>query len=133
MGDLPPRAAIARRYRERALSPATLRRALRGEIAIGKALRGLVALAQSEPLSPVAGAIAAELARFPGPVLIVLGERDATAQTFGALWQGEHYRRLRARADREVVRVPNATHTFPGEAARALAGQVLRFVAACSG
>lgn len=110
--DLPPRAAVAARYRERLASPSEWLRLVRGGIDLRKAARGLLRVAQAEPVPQLAQAMANGLSRFDGPVLVLLAERDATAQAFAALWKDAPFRVLRTRRSIELATIADATHTF---------------------
>lgn len=110
--DLPPRAAVAARYRDRITDPREWLRLLRGGIDLRKAASGLLRVARPEPLPALARTLADGLRGFAGPVLILLSERDATAQAFAALWQQAPFAPLHARRDIEAASFPGATHTF---------------------
>lgn len=127
--DTPPRAAVAARYRERLTSPREWTRLLRGGFDLRKAVRGLLRLAQPEPIPLLAQAMADGLRRFDGPILILLAERDATAQAFAALWKNGAYQPLRARQNIRIATITDATHTFAGAAAtHVLADQCLKWL-----
>lgn len=117
--DLPPRAAVAARYRERLARPSEWARLARGGFDLRKAARGLLRVAQPEPIPKLARALADALLRLDGPVLVLLAERDATAQAFAALWKNAPFRLLRTRTDVELATIADATHTFPGAAGAA--------------
>lgn len=110
--DLPPRAAVAARYRERLTDPGEWLRVVRGGIDWRKAARGLLRVACPEPTPELARAMADGLQRFDCPVLILLAQRDATAQAFAALWKSAAFGRMRARRDIEIATIADATHTF---------------------
>ena len=110
--DLPPRAAVAARYRERLASPREWLRLARGGIDLRKAVRGLLRVAQPEPIPQLARAMADGLSRFDGSVLVLLAERDATAQAFAALWKAAPFRLLRDRSNIDLATIAGATHTF---------------------
>jgi hypothetical protein len=60
--------------------------------------------------------MASGLARFSGPVSILIAGRDRTAQTFLGCWDGK---------DERIARCEGATHSFVEAEARAwLVGQV---------
>ncbi len=131
-GDLPPAAAIAQRYRARLASPAAWVRLLTGRVDLKRALRGLAHITRADPLTTTAQAVAAALARFPGPVAILLAQRDNTAQAFAALWRAPPFAPVRQTSRAHVQWLPAATHTFAGAAqAHELAARCLAFVAAC--
>lgn len=129
---LPPRAAVAARYRARALDPRRWAALLTGRVDLGKAVRGLIHVARPEPPSATVAAMAANLARFTGPVLVPLAGADATAQAFAAWWDKPLFAPARAHGRVRVVEIAAATHTFARpEAAAALATAALAFAAAC--
>ena len=110
--DLPPRAAVIARYRERLRRPSDWARLLRGGFDFRKALRGVLSVGRREAIPDLARALAAGLARFDGPLLILLAERDATAQAFAALWANTALEDAGRRSDVELVTISDATHTF---------------------
>ena len=127
--DLPPRAALAARYRSRLVSPAAWWRLLTGGIALRSLARGLCHIVnRAPPPTATASAIARSLAAFAGPVLVLLAERDATAQGFAGLWRAPLFAPVRRRGRVAVQWVPGATHTFTGDEA-ALAARCTTFAA----
>jgi exosortase A-associated hydrolase 1 len=127
--DLPPRAAVAARYRERLKRPSEWLRLARGGLDWRKAVRGLVRVARPEPAPQLARAMADALQRLERPVLIILAQRDATAQAFAALWKSAAFRRLRARHDVELTTIADATHTFArAPEAQAMANRCLAWI-----
>ncbi len=110
--DLPPRAAVAARYRERLTSPREWLRLARHGFDLRKAARGLLRMVRPERAPHTARQMAAALQASAGPSLILLSGRDATAQAFEALWRSPSFRRLRARPDITLVTLAGATHTF---------------------
>jgi len=108
--ELPPRAAIATRYRERLTDPREWLRLLRGGVDLRRAVAGLARLSRPEPVASLARSVADGLCSFAGPTLVVLAERDATAQAFAALMRTPLLEPLAARSD--VVTVGGAAHTF---------------------
>lgn len=128
---MPPRAAIASRYRGRLQSSAAWRDLLGGRLNLVKIARGLKHLLQRDQLSSIARDTAANLARFPGTTRIILAERDNTAQAFAALWQTPLFARARANNRVELGWIAGATHTFAGGAAsKALADAAVEFARA---
>lgn len=115
--DLPPRAALAARYRDRLTDPRQWGRLLRGGLDWRKAIAGLRHLAKTEPPSDLTRAVAEGLDRFDRPTLVLLAERDATAQAFAALWRQPAFVAVRPRAP--TIPIAGATHTFAGAAAAA--------------
>ncbi len=130
--DLPPRAAVAVRYRDRLTSPAAWGRLLSGGVDLAKLARGLGSLVTREKPGLVAGRIAARLAAYPGPVLILLAERDNTAQAFAALWRTPLFAPVRAHGRAEIAWLPGATHTFAGDEA-VVAAHCVAFAARLAG
>ena len=129
--DLPPPAAIAARYRARLADPRQWLRLVRGGVNMRKAIAGIRTLLQRAPHNPTARRLAAALAAFPGPVLILLAERDNTAQAFAALWRAPLFAPARKHGRATLAWVPGATHTFAGDAA-VVAERCLAFAAACA-
>jgi exosortase A-associated hydrolase 1 len=111
--DLPPAAAIRARYAERLRDPAEWRRLLRGGVDMGKLARGV---GRMLPLKSAKGSLAkrtaAGLARFAGPITVLLSERDNTAITFADAWRGPGFAAVRERAT--VERLHSASHSFAG-------------------
>lgn len=128
--DLPPRAAIAARYRARLADPSRWRALLAGRVDLVKAARGLLHLARPEPHPAVARRMATSLAAYSGRVLIPLAGADNTAAAFAALWRSPLFAAARAHGRATIADIPAATHTFARpEAAAALAASVTAFVA----
>lgn len=123
VADLPPRAAIAARYRARLRDPHAWLRLLRHGLDVRRAGRGLLRLMRPEPMTQLARAMAEGLARFDGPLLLLLSERDTTASSFSAAWKTAVFRDVRRRGDVETRTVAGADHTFTClDDAHALAG-----------
>ncbi|MEO0032022.1 MAG: hypothetical protein RIS94_1780 [Pseudomonadota bacterium] len=95
--------ALRRRYLSRLSDPAALLRLLTGKVNFGKLLRGLKASAGKVAASPLATDMAAQLARFGGPVTILLATGDRVAQVFAAQWPA---------GDARVQRHASASHSF---------------------
>jgi len=110
--DVPPRAAVAARYRQRLTSPREWVRLTRRGFDVRKAARGLLRMALPEAVPLTARSMAASLQSFTGPSILLLSGRDATAQAFEALWRSATFRLPKARKDIEVTILPDATHTF---------------------
>lgn len=128
--DLPPRAAIASRYRERLMSPREWVRLARNGINMRKAVQGLLQLAKPEPLPALASAMVDGLMAFDKPVLVLLAGRDATAQAFAALWRSAPFSRLRSRSQIAVHTIADASHTFARTAeAEAMEATCLAWIA----
>lgn len=109
--DLPPPAAIARRYREQLLSVAGWRRALSGGIDYRKALRGLRGLAARRDPG-LADSVALALARGRAPVSIILAMRDATAIAFEREWLRAAFRAVRERPSTVLAEIDSGSHSF---------------------
>ena len=101
-------AALRRRYAAKLADPAEWKRLLSGTIDLRKLVAGLRQAAAPAPQSALANRMRAGLARFAGPVTILLAERDRTAELFIAAW-GE---------DPRTARLPSASHSFADETAR---------------
>ena len=101
-------AALRRRYAAKLADPAEWKRLLGGAIDLRKLAGGLRQAATPAPRSALADQMRLGLARFVGPVTILLAERDRTAELFAAAWD----------ADPRIARLPSASHSFADEAAR---------------
>lgn len=101
-------AALRRRYAAKLADPAEWKRLLGGAIDLRKLAGGLRQAAAPAPRSALADQMRLGLARFAGPVTILLAERDRTAELFAAAWD----------ADPRIARLPSASHSFADEAAR---------------
>ncbi|WP_170005315.1 hydrolase 1, exosortase A system-associated [Pseudopontixanthobacter vadosimaris] len=102
--DTPPPAAIRIRYAEKLRNPRELMRLIRGQIDIAKLAGGLrkAAAAKAGPTS-LAQEMQAGLARFDGPVRILLATADRTAQAFAESWPAD---------DERIRRCEDATHAY---------------------
>lgn len=99
-----PPAAVRAHYLRRLKDPRAILRLLKGGVAFGKLLGSLRdAVKPNPPASSLAQEMAAGLARFEGPVSILLAGRDRTAQVFEANWP---------KADPRVQRCPQASHSY---------------------
>ena len=101
-------AALRRRYAAKLADPAEWKRLLGGAIDLRKLVTGLRQAAAPAPKSALAEQMRAGLARFAGPVAILLAERDRTAELFAAAW-GE---------DPRTARLASASHSFADGTAR---------------
>ena len=101
-------AALRRRYAAKLADPAEWKRLLGGAIDLRKLASGLRQAAAPAPRSALAEQMRAGLARFGGPVTILLATRDRTAELFTAAW-GD---------DPRIARLASASHSFADEAAR---------------
>lgn len=107
----PPPAAVRARYAEKLKNPREVVRLLTGGVHLGKLARGLVRAGRPKAAATtLAGDMAASLARFAGPVRIVLAGSDRTAQVFADNWDP---------ADGRVVRCEGAGHAWGETHARA--------------
>lgn len=107
--DAAPPAAIRQRYLAKLASPREVLRLLTGGVNIAKLARGLRAAASSAPKSALVDRMAESLARFPGPVTILLATGDRTAQMFAASWPAD---------DPRIQRHASSGHSFAGEEAQ---------------
>ena len=106
----PPPAAIRERYAAKLRDPKELVRLATGKVSLRKLAGGISrALRPTAPPTSLARDMADGLARFAGPVEILLAERDRTAQAFSGTWDG---------ADPRLVKCPGATHAFAESEAR---------------
>jgi exosortase A-associated hydrolase 1 len=103
---LPPRAAVAARYRSRMFSPAAWSRLLRSPETRGAVARGLRRLARPEPESALFAAMRARAADLP--TLVILADGDATAQAFAAAAKGGF-------GTARIARLPANSHSFARE------------------
>lgn len=110
--DLPPPAAVRRRYAQRLRDPAAWLRLARGRIDWGKLRRGL-AVVGDRAAPPLAAAFAAGLLRTRVPTTIVLSRDDATAIGFASTWRGNTFANIRKHV--EMVELPTASHGFTTE------------------
>jgi exosortase A-associated hydrolase 1 len=100
----PPPAAVRARYADKLRDPKELMRLLSGKVSLVKLARGIShALRPAAPPSSLAQELKAGLARFSGPVTILLAGRDRTAQAFEAAWD---------RTDPRIARLADASHAF---------------------
>lgn len=118
---LPPASAIRARYLSRLKDPKSLFRLLKGEIDLGKLLRGLSALkAPPSPARPdsLAARIEQALATPALPATILLATGDRTAQAFIENCPG-------AAGRMPVERLASSSHSFAGSDGDWLAERVL--------
>lgn len=103
-GAVPPPATVRARYAEKLKSPREVVRLLTGGVNLGKLARGLVHAARPKAApTTLAQEMAAGLARFDGPVRIVLAGADRTAHAFAESWDP---------ADDRVRRCDRASHAW---------------------
>ena len=84
-----------------------------------KLAAGLFRLARpSPPPTPTSlpQRVAEGLARFPGPVSILLAKGDATAMAFIDWWRKPMFDTARARADVQLIELDSSSHSFASEA-----------------
>ena len=101
-------AALRSRYAAKLANPAEWKRLLTGAVDLRKLAGGLRQAAAPAPKSALADEMRAGLARFEGPVTILLAARDRTAQLFAAAWGN----------DLGIARLDSGSHSFADEAAR---------------
>lgn len=108
-GALPPE-AIRARYAEKLKNPKELVRLATGKVSLRKLAGGIgKALKPAPAPTTLAQEMRAGLARFAGPVRLLIAERDRTGQAFLAAWDTE---------DARLARCPGASHAFVEPAAR---------------
>jgi hypothetical protein len=100
----PPPAAIRARYADKLRDPRELVRLATGKVSLRKLAGGLKrAVSPAPPPTSLAQDIQAGLARFDGPVRLLIAERDRTAQAFLAAWDSD---------DERLARCSGASHAF---------------------
>lgn len=104
-----PPAALRQRYLAKLANPREVLRLLTGGVNLAKLARGLRSAAKPAPKSTLVDQMAANLARFPGPVTILLATGDRTAQMFEAVWPAN---------DPRIQRHASSGHSFAGEVAQ---------------
>jgi exosortase A-associated hydrolase 1 len=102
----PPPAAIRARYAAKLKDPRELLRLVTGKVSLTKLAGGLARSARRSTPTTLAQEIAQGLARFAGPVRILIAERDRTGQAFLTGWKA---------SDSRIHRCEGANHAF-GEA-----------------
>jgi len=102
-------AALRQRYLAKLANPREVMRLLTGGVNLAKLSRGLRQAASAPVKSSLVEGMAANLARFPGPVTILLASGDRTAQMFEAVW---------APGDPRIQRHASSGHSFAGEDAQ---------------
>lgn len=110
--ETPPRAAIAARYRSRLGNPREWLRLLRGEVDLRRLAGGLFRLAKREAPSGLAAKMGAALARFDGPLLLILGDSDNTGHAFRAAWNGPAFAAARRQKPVTFEIIAGAGHSF---------------------
>ena len=110
---LPPPAAIRARYAARIADPRQWKRLMTGDVRLGTLLKGMRKAVGFAP-RPLAHRIAAAK-----PALVILADRDATAQAFRAALP-------RSARDLPITTIDTASHSFAGpDAAAALRAALL--------
>lgn len=106
----PPPQAIRARYLQKLGNPREVMRLLRGGVDLRKLSGGIVkAIRPAPPASDLATRMQRGLARFDGPVRILLAGSDRTAQVFESAWP---------RDDTRIARCEGANHAFAEPASR---------------
>jgi len=106
----PPPAVIRERYAARLRDPKALVRLATGKVSLRKLASGVGrALRPAPPPGSLAQEMSEGLARFAGPVAILLAERDRTAQAFVAAWDA---------GDARLAWCAGASHAFAEPEAR---------------
>ena len=113
-----PPQALRSYYLQRLANPVALAQLLLGKVSLIGLLRGLRgALRRAAPPTGLCAEMAIGLARFSGPVSILLAGRDRTAQTFRAVWNGR---------DPRLHHCPRASHSVvEPEAGEWLFGKIM--------
>lgn len=107
--DAAPPAALRQRYLAKLANPREVLRLLTGGVNLVKLARGLRQATSVQPKSSLVETMATNLARFPGPVTILLATGDRTAQMFEAVWPV---------GDPRILRHASSGHSFAGEEAQ---------------
>lgn len=103
-GASPPSAAIRARYAEKLTNPRELLRLFTGKVNLTKLVRGVLSAASPAAARSALGQDMADgLARFAGPVRILIAERDRTGQEFLAGWDTR---------DARIRRCAGASHAY---------------------
>ncbi len=110
--DLPPAAAIRHHYRTALRDPATLRRALSGNLNITSLIKGLSRIVQTdqESRNPLASRVLTAIAAWQTDAAVILARGDATAIAFAAA----------AGAAVPLETIDTDSHSFTGPAGAAL-------------
>ncbi len=112
-GDAPPPAAIKAHYWQKLKDPRAVKKLLTGAVDLRKLARGLMRVARPAAApSPLSARLAGALARFPGPIRILIAERDGTAVTFLSEWKGAGFADARERADITLTMIDTSSHSF---------------------
>jgi exosortase A-associated hydrolase 1 len=99
-----PPEVLRQHYRQRLANPAALRRLVGGQVSLRGLFSSLIgALRPASPRSSLAADMAAGIAGFRGPLVLLLAERDRTAQAFRATWD---------KRDARIESCAGASHSF---------------------
>ncbi len=104
-----PSAALRQRYLAKLANPREVLRLLTGGVNLARLARGLRQAASAPVKSSLVDTMAANLARFSGPVTILLASGDRTAQMFEAVWP---------KSNQRIQRHASSGHSFAGEDAQ---------------
>ena len=102
-GEVHAPAALRQRYLERLMNPAAVLRLLTGKVDLRRLWRGLRASSTAPAVSALAQEMMEKLARFSGPVTILLATGDRVAQVFVSQWQ---------KTDPRIAEHPGSSHSF---------------------
>jgi exosortase A-associated hydrolase 1 len=114
--DLPPAAAIKARYLERIKDPRAWVGLFTGAINLRKLVDGLLRIVKPVTPSSLAQRVADGIVAFPGPLSILLAERDATAIAFMAEWKTPMFEKARNRSGYTWRTLDSDSHSFSSEA-----------------
>lgn len=84
---------------------------------LGAVMQGAWRAVIGAPLPPWAQPVATGLARFPGPIDLILAQGDMTAQRFLAAWPHRHFATARAKANCRLHQITTDSHSFAQDAA----------------
>jgi exosortase A-associated hydrolase 1 len=109
-GDAPPPpAAVRARYAEKLGNPREIARLLTGKVNLGKLAKGIMHAAKPAPApTSLASEMAAGLARFQGPVRILIAGSDRTAQLFADAWDADDPRLYRCQGAGHAWQEPDS-------------------------
>lgn len=108
--DLPPPAAIRARYAERLRDPRQWVRLMRGQVNLGRLIRGLVRVSSASPASlPLVARMATAMRASAVPATILLATRDNTAVAFADAWS-----KCSEAPEIPVQRLDSASHSYSG-------------------
>ncbi len=110
--------AVRARYRERLRDPRFYRDLIGGKVSFTKGLRGLRSAAKKQQADPMAIRFRDALLESAIPTSILLAERDTTARTFRASWDGADFGDLREGDRCTLHSLDSASHGFSGRGDR---------------